>query len=205
MNNDKWGPGDYLTVAGIGNLLYMVFRDLGSVTASGVFLFRYITLAFIAAWITILGYLIIEVTPWWVYAIITVAAGTLMFLVGYNGHIAKKKNIESQRQQQQAHEENLFFVETYLANLDFHYFDFEKKQYVEWLISRGFLNHFKDWSDTDRLQTMGEVTGKFYVCVLASMSPEQKVAKREAAWNGERRKQREKQLKINAEQKNCSP
>lgn len=201
MNDDRWGPAEYLTVAGIGNLLYASFSNMGASLAATMTLFRFGVLAFIAAWITIGGYLLIEITPWWVYVIIIVAVGTLLFLVGYNNNIAKQKNIELKRQQQQAFEENLHLVETYLANLEFHYFDFEKRRYLDWLCTTNFISYFRDWSEVDRLQTIGKVTGKFYLCDLMDMANDQKIAKREAAWDAKRRDQRMKQLKINAEQK----
>jgi len=201
MNDDRWGPAEYLTVAGIGTILYKAFSNMGESLAATMTLLRFGVLSIVAAWITIGGYLLIEITPWWVYVIIIVAVGTLLFLVGYNNHIAKQKNIELKRQQQQALEENISFAETYLANLEFHYFDFEKRRYLDWLISTNFISYFRDWSEVDRLQTIGKVTGKFYICDLRDMTHEQKIAKREAAWDRKRREQRMKQLKINAEQK----
>lgn len=201
MNNNRWGPGEYLTVLGIGNLLYALFGNLSISLAAGLSMLRFVALAFIAAWITIGGYLIYEVTPWWVYVIILVALCTFVFLIGYNHSIAKKKNNELERQQRQEFTRNLFFAETYLANLDFHYFNFEKENYVAWLTSNNLLRNFRDWSDTERLQTLGAVTGKFYVCDLMNMTSEQKAAQRDAAWDRKRREQREKQLMINAEHK----
>jgi hypothetical protein len=200
-DSNRWGPAEYLTVLGIGNLAHMAFSNLGASLAATMSLFRFGILFFIATWITFGGYLLIEITPWWVWLIITVAVGTLLFLVGYNKHIARKNDIERQRQQQQALEEATSFAETYLANLEFHYYDFEKKKYLDWLISSNWLPHFRDMSDVDRLKTIGAVTGKYYVCDLNSMSNEQMIAKREAAWNRTRKEQREKQLLINAAEK----
>lgn len=202
MNSDnRWGPLEYLTLGGIVYITYKIISNAWKGVILVVSMLRWVLMYLVTTWMFILIYCVYNVTPAWVIALFFVALGTFLFLIGYNTSIADKKNKESLRLQQVKFEEDLSYLQKYLSDLDFHYYDYEKKAFETSLVERGMVNFFRYWDEAYRLQQIGNVTGKFYVCDLTSMTSEQLAAKRNAAWDKKRDEQRTSQLKKNAEAK----
>lgn len=204
MNPDnKWGPLNYLSLGGIIYIIYSIFR----MAKNGFFAFcalaKWVILILVISWMYIIVFLLWQAAPPWLLKTILVAIVSSLFLIGYNNHITTAKDNELKKEQAETQEreftENKTAVEDYLASLTFHYYDFEKKMFMDHLIEQNLMNYFHAWDESFRLHVIGTVTGKFYVCSLSSMTSEQRVAKREAAWEKQKDNQRQAQLKRNAE------
>jgi hypothetical protein len=205
MGGNKWGFGEYLTVVGIGALFAEIPMSLFGGFLICMILLKWFFVYAIAVWFGIGVWKLYEVTPAWLLittlVIFLVGSGTFLFLIGYNAHIAKAKNKERLIRQQVEYEANCIYLDEYLTKLDVHYYNNEKKKFGDWLKEHNLLSNFRNWDEAQRLQHLGEVTGKFYVCHLLYMTDEQKVAKRNLVWDRIKNNQRQEQLKKNAEQK----
>lgn len=208
-----------LTVAYIGWMIWELAGMLGFGRA-----FRWYCRAFMylilgmTAWVLagkILGTIIdwvAELPSWAQYTlgvIILVFILGIIILVVYNAIIetwnkwktytdGKKFEIENKQKLSNA----IKFIQPWLSNLEFHYYNFEKEKFVQYLLDSNCLISFHlVWDEAYRLQKMGEVTGKAYVCHLNSKPSPLSREGREAAWQQKRREQSERDLKRNAELK----
>jgi predicted membrane protein len=190
------------SIFGVWPLLGKLFRGIGFI----------IKWAFIVFAVYIGGLLVIAILsliPPTVYKIILVFLIGYISWKGYNHSIDKWKNKEKVAKEKEFEIENkrklseaLEFLQPWLHNLHVHYYDSEKEQFVEWLFRCRQLIYFHtEWDDARRLQKMGEVTGKFYVCHLSTKPAAWTKEGKEYAWQQKRREQSERDLKRNAELK----
>lgn len=198
MNDKKWGVLEYLTVGGIGMLIYNLFKAAWHGSVIFLDLFKWVLLFVVITWGWIGVYELVQITPTYVWKIILVTFLAILFLVGYNVYRRDVKRKELKKLQDKEYAENLAYAEDYLANLSFHYYDFEKKNFLDWL-KEGQLKSFRLWDEAYRLDRLGAITGKYYVCHLLYMTDAQRVARRDAAWEKVKDNQRQAQLKKNAE------
>lgn len=204
-----------LTTVYLGWIFYELFVGLGFDRAF-IWLFKMLKYAFYGycvLWVIAQIYHEVKTWPSWIHYI--TAAIILVVLLGiilrkvYNIYIAlrnkwkvridaKKFEIENKRKLANAIE----FLQPWLHNLEFHYYNFEKEKFVKYLFDCNNLIRFhEEWDDAYRLQKMGEVTGKAYVCHISSAPKAWSREAREAAWQQKRREQSERDLKRNAELK----
>lgn len=204
-----------LTVAYTGWIIWEIGGALGFGHAFRWYCraFKYCVLGYIALCVVGITFAWITTWPSWIHytigAIILVFILGIVFLVVYNSYVemrnkwkvrteAKKFEIENKRKLSNAIE----FLQPWLHNLEFHYYNFEKEKFVKYLFDCNYLIRFhEEWDDAYRLQKMGEVTGKAYVCHISSKPQAWSRAGREAAWQQKRREQSERDLKRNAELK----
>jgi hypothetical protein len=204
-NNNRWGAMEYLTVLGILNLVFSFLRlgaagtsILGPVVRIGVSVL-------VGTWLLIGAWKLYEMTPAWVIVLVSITLFACVVLAIQKARAATATKKQAEEASFDELVANYRLVRQHLADLHVHYYDFEKKNFSEWIAERGLEKNFlHDWDDAYRLLQIGNVTGKSYVCHLFYMSEDQVKAKRDAAWDKQRNAQRQAQLEKNALQRQAA-